>query len=908
MLTDDEFHEYCTRLGLAPAAVELIQKVRSSGPSRRVGGGNRAGCALYPSRKMGFGIQAESINCELIFIRQCEHDDNVLELYDQPGMIWLECKTAGGRPNPRCHYPDFLILARHWAGWVECKTENELARREQKGDQQFIRGDDGGWISPQGGDYAARFGLVYRVWTDSKVNWVEHRNLNYLESYFRDVRFNLDAVAKKEVLLAVKKREGVPVSERLKLLTVATVDTVNAMIAREDIYVDLGRAPLVKPEAVSVYSSCSVAEAFATSIVCADVPLPISKLRVTAQPGSRLSWGDTSYAVVNTQTDPLTIVSDQGIPAHISKEALERLVLQGEVTWLGGGGVPNADERVPEPLGSSSPKDMEAAMRRYHVLFPSSGAPSVDASERSKRRWRSYFRQAHDSKGNGFWGLFDQSRARGNRRRKMMPDTLEATQRFIEEMYERPKQQKLREVHSMLAVHCEEHDIKPPSYATFRSEAKARNRATQVRKRQGERAAYQVESYNDKPQGQLPRHGDRPFEIAHLDHTEADIELIHSVTKENLGRPHVTMLTDAFSRRILAVYCTYDPPSAASCMMALVECVHRHNRLPESIVTDWGPEFGSIYYETLLAAYGITKKSRPPASPRYGSTAEKTFGTMNTQCVHNLQGNTQIMTDVRQVTASVDPKRLAVWTLADFDAALCEWAYSVYDQLSQSGLGMSPREAFRLGMEKYGDRPHTLIPFDQTFYYLTLPSTRKGVAKIDPQKGVKIHYIYYYCPAFGRPENAGKSVPVRYDPFDLNAAYAYIDHHWESLQTQGRESFMHRSCREIAIAAREIRAQHRAQGRKYVTLDANTLGAYIVSNESKELMLIRDRDSEIRKVNSRVRGEVVERGPLVSPDDGLGPSDGAPAGDGYQVPVWVVREAPPEDFNLDDLPPLEDYD
>ena len=192
-----------------PVTVDLIQKIRSSGPSRRVGGGNRAGCALYPSRKMGFGIQAESINCELIFIRQCEHDNDVLELYDQPGMIWLECKTAGGRPNPRCHYPDFLILARHWAGWVECKTENELARREQKGDQQFIRGDDGGWISPQGGDYAARFGLVYRVWTNSKVNWVEHRNLNYLKSYFRDVRFNLDDVAKKEVLLAVKKREGV---------------------------------------------------------------------------------------------------------------------------------------------------------------------------------------------------------------------------------------------------------------------------------------------------------------------------------------------------------------------------------------------------------------------------------------------------------------------------------------------------------------------------------------------------------------------------------------------------------------------------------------------------------------------------------------------------------------------------
>ncbi len=513
-----------------------------------------------------------------------------------------------------------------------------------------------------------------------------------------------------------------------------------------------------------------------------------------------------------------------------------------------------------------------------------------------------------DSRGNGFLGLFDSSHARGNRRRKMMPETIEITHQFVEEMYERPKRQRCREVYAMLSDYCEGHGIVRPSYMTFCNEVKARRPETRVRKRQGERAAYQVESFNDKPQGKLPRHGDRPFEIAHLDHTLADIQLIHSVTKENLGRPWVTMLTDAYSRRILAAYSTYDPPSSVSCMMVLVECVRKHNRLPESIVTDWGPEFGGIYYETLLAAYGITKRSRPPAAPRYGSTVEKTFGTMNTQCVHNLQGNTQIMKDIRQVTASVDPRRLAVWTLADFDAALCEWAYSVYDQLSQLELGMSPRQAFLQGLERSGERPHTLIPFDRTFYYLTLPSTRKGVAKIHPQKGVQIHYIYYYCDAFSCPRNGGKSVPVRYDPFDLEAAYAYVDNHWEPLRAQTPGSFSRRSYRELVTAAREIRAQHRAHGRKYATVDANTLGQYLMSTESRELLLVRDRDSEIRKVNSRVRGERAEQGPLVSLDEGPGTGEEGQPKCGYQGPTWIVRETDPDEFDLDRLPPLDDYD
>jgi putative transposase len=80
------------------------------------------------------------------------------------------------------------------------------------------------------------------------------------------------------------------------------------------------------------------------------------------------------------------------------------------------------------------------------------------------------------------------------------------------------------------------------------------------------------------------RHGDRPFEIAHIDHTELDVELVFSRTGRNLGRPWLTLLVDAFSRRILAVYSTFDPPSYRSCMMALRICVLRHGRLPQTIV------------------------------------------------------------------------------------------------------------------------------------------------------------------------------------------------------------------------------------------------------------------------------------------------------------------------------------
>ena len=103
----------------------------------------------------------------------------------------------------------------------------------------------------------------------------------------------------------------------------------------------------------------------------------------------------------------------------------------------------------------------------------------------------------------------------------------------------------------------------------------------------------------------------RPFEIGHIDHTELDVELVCSRTDHNLGRPWATFLVDAYSRRLLAVYLTFDPPSYRSCLMALRICVKRHGRLPQIVVLDNGTEFHSVYFETLLATFECTKKQRP---------------------------------------------------------------------------------------------------------------------------------------------------------------------------------------------------------------------------------------------------------------------------------------------------------
>jgi transposase InsO family protein len=270
--------------------------------------------------------------------------------------------------------------------------------------------------------------------------------------------------------------------------------------------------------------------------------------------------------------------------------------------------------------------------------------------------------------------------------------------------YETLKQKRKFHVYAALLRAREAHGTQAPSYRTFSEEVNRRPQHELLLRRKGRRAAYSHEPPYMELALTTPRHGEWPFHICHIDHTELDVELLCSATNCNLGRPWLSILSDAFSRRLLAVFLSFDPPSNRSCMMILRECARRHGRLPGTLVVDGGKEFESIYFETLLARYECAKKSRPPAQARFGSVCERLFGTASSQFVPLLAGNTQIMKDVRITTRSVNPKKHAIWTLERLSRRLCEWAYDIYDNTPHSALGQSPREYFAQGIARAGYR------------------------------------------------------------------------------------------------------------------------------------------------------------------------------------------------------------
>jgi len=281
--------------------------------------------------------------------------------------------------------------------------------------------------------------------------------------------------------------------------------------------------------------------------------------------------------------------------------------------------------------------------------------------------------------------------------------------------------------------------------------------------------------------------------------------------------------------------------------------VRRHSRLPQVIVLDGGREFHSTYFETLLARYECTKKVRPPAQARFGSVCERLFGTTNTQFVHNLRGNTQITRNVRQVTKSNEPAGQARWPLDRLYDYLSSFLFEIYDTIEHPALGQTPRETYLQALQSTGTRPNRTIPYDQGFLLATLPTTQRGTARVAPGRGVIINRVYYWAEEFRDPSVENHDVAVRYDPFDVGAAYAFVKGRWTACHSEYYTVLQGRSEKEIMLASKELRRRSLLHSRERFTLTARKLADFLDSAEAEErclLQRLRDRENASVRQNN----------------------------------------------------------
>ena len=798
MLNEADFLSWCRRLALTETTQAAIAEVRSRNPARRVGGGRENVSGRYPSRKMGQTIQFESHRVELPFVCEMEHDPGVLEYYDQPPSIPLAYQAANGRRLSVIHTPDYFVLRQDSAGWVECKTSEDLEKLAISSPNRYLRDGNGNWRCPPGEAHGSALALDYRVWSSAEIDWILQRNLQFLEDYLRCDPASAAGFVDPAIKAVVEAKPGIPLRELLEGCGVPKPDEIYLLIATGGIYVDLSAAAIAEPEQVRVFVNAEMAGAY--------------------QRACELG-------------ESVAIRGQIGTPAEQAPDA------HGEAFRL---------------LAGASEHDLIAANRRFDLVkrhMEGEKAQSIPA--RTLRFWVAQYRLAKEKYGNGYVGLLPKTGARGNRTSRLPEESSKLLIQFVDNDYEDLRQKTRIASWAALKRKCDENGVVAPSYVTFCVAVRKRPLFEQTLKRKGRRAAYAHAPFYFQLEPTTPRHGDRPFEIGHIDHTELDVEVVCSRTGRPLGRPWMTILTDAFSRRCLALYLTFDAPSYRSCMMILRDCVRRNGRLHQVIVIDGGAEFQSTYFETLLARFECTKKTRPPAKARFGSVCERLFGTTNTQFIHNLRGNTQITRNVRQVTKGNAPVGQAAWTLGCLYDYLSTFLFEIYDTIGHPALGQSPREAHLAGAESAGFRTNRVIVYDQAFLMATLPTTPRGIAKVSPGRGVVINHVYYWAEAFRDPTIENHDVAVRYDPFDIGRAFAFVMNRWTECYSEHYLVLQDRSEKEMMLASKEVRRRRQLHSQERFTLTARKLADFLGSAEAEEKCLVqRLRDRENKSIRN----------------------------------------------------------
>ncbi|MBT0663656.1 DDE-type integrase/transposase/recombinase [Geobacter pelophilus] len=841
-MNDDQYAEWKAMVPRPPAGDAIIDSIRLKPPGRNVRGNYSNMTGVFQSQKMGCEIKSESNMGEWCFIRECEVSDEVLEFYDQPPeQIKISWTNEHGLNQGIWSTADFFLLRQDGsAGWVEVKPESVLLTSSAHSNR-YLRHDDGSWSCPSGEEFAERLGLFYHICSTAEFNAILQRNIEYILDFLHESG-NIAPSAKRSILQLVATHEGITLGEIFSHEGDYSRSDVLKLIAYEELYVDLNQHVLARHQSVPVFTNRAMSDSFLDLPLAGGWSPAAGSVRLAE--GSIISFDGRPFEIIQISND-VWLRNQDGKVTTFSLETFEQLIKIGKITSTGDASARNAD--IQAILNSKSDDEFERARQRMRDFV----LPWLNKAGRQTPstawKWLRRYRDAEMTYGCGFLGLFDDCKARGNRQAKMPKRAAALINDVLHQVYLTKSQPTLKRAYAEYVQRCEEEGITPASQRTFCGVSSKISRVEVTRKRKGKKAAYQVEISYWQLEIDTPRHGDRPFEVVHIDHTRLDIVLFDSKTGKSLTHLWLTIMIDAFTRRVLAIYISFEPPSYRPVMMILRECVRRFQRLPQTLVLDNGKEFHSRYLARVCAYYMINIKYRPPSQARFGSVVERIFGTTNTVFVNTLLGNTQGMKNPRSVSSSHLPANNAVWTFDALKPRLEEFLYEIYDQIDHPALFESPRAAFERGIIEHGLRTGRCVAYDDSFMMMTRPTPPKGTALVVPSKGVKINNIFYWCDAFRSRVIEKTRVPVRYEPFNIGIAYAYVNGTWQICRSPEFFHYLNglTECEMIRIST-EIKKRCRLTNQKY-QMTPKLLRDFLRETSNEEVLLVmRKRDAEGR--------------------------------------------------------------
>jgi len=850
---------------ISDAARNVARAAFTTDPDRSAVSGPNNVAMRAPNPKTRLADEPESRTLEHAQWLRLVWDPACLFSVSQPSpRVILTCDRCKRR-HSWLSTPDFFALYPDRAGWIETRTEKRIARIVGKHPGFYVPGaEPGEYECPSGSAFAAKSGLFYLVRTPRAFPPIETRNIRTLLTAWRapdpDVAASLSSF--------VARRPGITI-DGLRLGGFAVAD-VMWLIAMGRLCVDIKRHVLADTKRCPVYPDATTAfvheHGERTSFAIGN-GLPQS---ISFEPGARIRVGDVVFEIAMPSRDRVVlrnIATDRLEP--YPRADLERLARDGiAVSHPSGDDVPDPTAALRARIyDTTRDAGLDEAVDRARHLRLAPGLPDGRAkapSARTLRRWRRRQRQLLALTRDPMVGLIRQSRSGGGRQLdKRVAVMLEAA---IDEFYLVPNPKSTADIRAIVEARLTERGlgVLAPAERTVARRIARRSRHLAALAQRGRRGANGLAAYRPIAPDDTPVHGDQPWQIAHADSTQLDIESVCPFTGKGLGRPYATALIDAYSGKCLVDMLHYAAPSAATILRLLRRCIELYGRLPEAIVLDQGPEFFSAALQRFCAWAGVTIIYRPTAQPRFGAPVERHMLEI-ARIMKRLSGQTTARKDPRSLSPEMDPALFARWDIASLQRLLDD-AFREQDKLVRQRSGESPDERFERGIIEHGVVARRVFdPRDPALLAWTLPLVpdSEGLRTISVTGQLSVNYLTYWHPDLERPELAGLKVEVRWDPENMHHIYAFVRGQWLECESRELANVRVVSWPEWQAFSEAIVARNR-QTRRTRLVSGAAVAALILSGEATEVQLL-----------ARLQAQAEQAAPIQDRTDDAPPSAGA---------------------------------
>lgn len=388
---------------------------------------------------------------------------------------------------------------------------------------------------------------------------------------------------------------------------------------------------------------------------------------------------------------------------------------------------------------------------------------------------------------------------------------------IIDERYQsyylKPERPPMSAFHEQVRVACRRAGVRVPDIKTLAKRVALKDPLVRARKRLGreEGDARQAPAVSGIKTT-------RALQVVQVDHALVDVMVVSDDTREEIGRPWITLAIDVHTRVVVGWYLTIDPPTQTSVALCIehlcfpkdawfreigVEANYPVFGTPERLDWDNAWTFKAKAITAQCSRRGIEINLRPVRKPHWGSYIERYIGTFMGR-VHLLPGTT--FSNVKQ-RGQYDSQGRATMTLSELKRWAALEIVGRYFHAPHDGIGgLTPAQKWAHAWTDADGRVHlpSLIGDRTEFVVGFLPYAFRKVGR----EGYSVNAMYYWDPALAPFVNDKKRHKIHFRQDKIASTWLQFDGAMIEIPLADR-TIPNCSLRELRLAKAALRAEGR---------------------------------------------------------------------------------------------------